>query len=76
MHQHQTSIDLGGTGSLFGNAEFWTVNAVETPLLGFYWRPLLGGQWLSSKQISRCHITSDIADGAVPVPLGLVPPME
>lgn len=73
MHQHQTSIDLGG--SLFGNAEFWTVNAVET-LLGFYWRPLLGGQWLSSKQISRCHITSDIADGAVPVPLGLVPPME
>lgn len=66
MHQHQTSIDLSGTGSLFSNAEFLIVNAVETALLGFYWCLL----WVASgcpaelhKHVSHFHITSDVAVG-------------
>jgi len=55
------------------------VNAVETPLLGFYWCLL----WVVSgcpadlpKHGSHFRRTSDIADEAIPAAPCLVPPVE
>lgn len=64
---------------MFGNDEFLIVNALETPLLGFYWCPL----WVVSgcpaeprKQASHFHVTSHITDEAMPALLGLEPPAD
>lgn len=64
-----------GTGSVFGDVELCFVNAVVTPLLGFCWCEVWVVRGCPVELLSHLH-RADTADGAMPVPLGLVALVE